>query len=160
VANPAIQAGKRAPAFTLPSTEDNRFRLTEQRGRWVVAFFYRKNSTNGCLKQVERFRDAKQFFQKEGAVVVGIGPGDLEAHSAFSKASRLNFPLLVDRDSMVAAKYGAWREKNVNGQSYIGLVRSTVLIDPSGKIVRVWDNVRVSHHVEKVLLALREERAK
>ena len=160
MANPVIQAGKRAPAFTLPSSKEHRFRLTEQRGRWVVAFFYRKDSTNGCLKQVENFRDANKVFQKEGAVVVGVGPGELDSHLDFSKSSRLDFPLLVDRDSKVAAKYGAWREKKVNGQSYMGLVRSTVLIDPSGKIARVWDNVRVNHHVEKVLQALREECAK
>ena len=158
--NPVLRAGKRAPAFTLPSSKERRFRLTEQRGRWVVAFFYRKDSTNGCLKQVEGFRDANEVFQSEGAVIIGVGPDDLASHVEFAQSCEANFPLLVDRDSKIAAKYGAWREKNVNGHRYMGLVRSTVLIDPSGRVARVWDNVRVNRHVGKVLQALREERAR
>mgnify|MGYP006164453433 FL=1 len=158
LANPLLHTGKRAPAFTLPSTEGEPFRLTEMRGLWVVAFFYAKDMRNGCVAHAEAFRDSAKDFDKEGAVVVGLCADSLESHQVFVQKSALNFPLLVDKDFRVATKYGAWREKKGNGSRYLGLVRSTFLIDPSGKVARVWDNVRSRSHVEKVLASLQEEK--
>ena len=91
-------------------------------------------------------------------MVVGLCADSLESHQVFVQKSALNFPLLVDKDFRVATKYGAWREKKGNGSCYLGLVRSTFLIDPSGKVARVWDNVRSKSHVEKVLASLQEEK--
>ncbi|MAW59744.1 MAG: thioredoxin-dependent thiol peroxidase [Planctomycetes bacterium] len=157
VANPSLEEGKRAPAFTLPSTEGGSFRLTEHRGRWVVAYFYPKDLTPGCTTEAENFRDALASFEDLGALVVGISPDPLERHERFVEKHDLNFPLLVDRDAKVASKYGVWRTKKNYGREYLGIVRSTFLIDPSGKVARLWDNIRVKGHVEKVLAALEEE---
>ena len=156
--NPILKEGTRAPAFTLPS-QNGKVRLTEQRGRWVVVYFYPKDDTPGCTTEACAFRDLKKEFEKQGAVVLGISPDDRDSHIRFAEKYDLSFPVLVDRDARVANKYGAWREKKNYGRTYLGIVRSSFLIDPSGKIVRIWDNVRVKGHVEKILATLREERA-
>ena len=96
----------------------------------------------------------------EKAVILGVSPDDLESHREFALDKGLPFELLVDRDSKVAGRYGVWREKNSHGRMYLGIVRSTFLIDPSGRIARIFDNLRVKGHVSKVLTALRSERDK
>lgn len=159
MANSVLTEGKRAPAFTLPSSEGDKFRLTEHRGRWVVVYFYPKDLTPGCTTEAENFRDRLRDFTKQGSVVVGISPDPIEQHEKFAGKLKLNFPLLTDRDAKVATKYGVWRTKKNYGREYLGLVRSTFLVDPSGKLARVWDNVRVKGHVDRVLQALEEERA-
>lgn len=159
MANPTLEEGKRAPAFTLPSTDGDKFRLTEHRGRWIIAYFYPKDLTPGCTTEAENFRDALDRFEDQGAVVVGISPDPMPQHEKFSAKLDLNFELLTDRDAKVASKYGVWRTKKNYGREYLGIVRSTFLIDPSGKIARVWDNIRVKGHVDKVLQALEEERS-
>ncbi len=157
--NPVLREGKRAPAFTLPATLEDRVRLTELRGRWVVLYFYPKDLTNGCTNQAKDFRDHLGEFEQHGAVVLGVSPCDLGRHERFTAEAELNFPLLVDRDSRVALKYGVWREKNNYGRKYLGIVRSTFVIDPSGRIAKIFDNVRVKGHVAKVLTALEEKLA-
>ena len=159
VTNPVLHEGKRAPAFTLPATLEDRVRLTELRGRWVVLYFYPKDLTAGCTAQACDFRDHMEAFDSLGVVVLGVSPDDLERHEAFAAQEDLNFPLLADRDSRVGLKYGAWRQKNNYGRKYMGVVRSTFVIDPSGKIARVFDNVRVRGHVAKVLAAVEEKMA-
>lgn len=156
VPNPLLAEGKRAPAFTLPSTNGERFRLTEHRGRWIVVFFYGKTQTVGTRAEVHEFQQALSEFQEFGCYLVGIGPDTLDSHRKLADAHELNFPLLADRDAKIAAKYGAWRIRKSGGREYYGSVRSTFLIDPSGKLARVWDNVRVKGHVERVRKALAE----
>lgn len=158
MANPTLEEGKRAPAFTLPSTEGDRFRLTEHRGRWIVVYFYPKDLTPGCTTEAENFRDQFDAFEEQGALVVGISPDPMPQHERFAEKLDLNFPLLTDRDAKVASKYGVWRTKKNYGREYLGIVRSTFLVDPSGKVARIWDNIRVKGHVDKVLQALAEER--
>lgn len=157
MANQVLQPGQRAPAFTLKSGDGETFRLTERRGRWVVAYFYPRDFTAGCTQEACDFRDARRDFARLGAELVGISPDDADTHADFAGELRLGFPLLADRDARVAARYGAWREKRSNGRSYDGIVRSTFLIDPAGRIAAVWDGVRVKGHAEKVLARLREE---
>jgi len=157
VANPILDAGKRAPAFTLPSTDGEKFRLTEHRGRWIVVYFYPKDLTAGCTTEAGDFQIALAQFEKLGAVVVGVSPDPMSQHEKFSAKLDLGFELLSDRDAKVASKYGVWRTKQNYGREYMGIVRSTFLVDPSGKLARVWDNIRVKGHVEKVLQALTEE---
>lgn len=158
MANPILEEGKRAPAFTLPSTDGEKFRLTEHRGRWIVVYFYPKDLTPGCTTEAENFRDQLAAFEDQGAVVVGISPDPMSQHEKFAAKLDLNFELLTDRDAKVASKYGVWRTKKNYGREYDGIVRSTFLIDPSGKIARIWDNIRVKGHVERVLQTLQEER--
>jgi peroxiredoxin Q/BCP len=157
VANPLLDAGKRAPAFTLPSTDGEKFRLTEHRGRWIVVYFYPKDLTAGCTTEANDFQAALTQFETLGAVVVGISPDPMTQHEKFAAKLDLEFELLSDRDAKVALKYGVWRTKKNYGREYMGIVRSTFLVDPSGKIARVWDNIRVKGHVDKVLQALTEE---
>ena len=159
MSNPVLQEGGRAPAFTLPATGEGRVRLTELRGRWVVLYFYPKDMTPGCTTEAQDFRDHLEAFEELGAVVLGVSPDELDRHEQFAEREGLEFPLLVDRDSRVAAKYGVWRQKVDYGRKYLGIVRSTFLIDPSGKLVRSFDNVRVKGHVAKVLACLEEKAA-
>lgn len=158
--NPVLSEGQRAPAFSLPSHDGERVRLTDLRGRWVVLYFYPKDMTPGCTAETVDFRDHHPAFRKEKAVVFGISPDDAETHRRFAEKTRAPFPLLVDRDSRVAEKYGVWREKAARGRKYLGIVRSTFLIDPDGRIVKIYDNLRVKGHVPKVLDALRSELAR
>ena len=157
LANTVLDVGKRAPAFTLPNAHGERTRLTDLRGRWVVLYFYAKDGANGCTSQARAFRDAHQQFEESGAVILGVGPDGCESHAAFIKAEKLCFDLLVDRDSKLAIRYGACREKGRSGFRYYGIVRSTFLIDPSGRIVHIWDNLRVHGHVARVLKRFTEE---
>lgn len=157
MANHVLKPGCRAPAFTLKSGDGSAVRLTERKGKWVVVYFYPKNFTSGCTQEACEFRDARKELAKLGAEVIGISPDPAESHAEFAGQLRLGFPLLSDRDAKVAAKYGVWREKAQSGRRYQGIVRSTFLIDPAGKIAAVWDNVRVKGHTDKVLARLYEE---
>lgn len=121
-----------------------------------MVFFYGKNHTAGARAEVKEFHDALAAFQKLGSYLVGISPDPLELHQELADGLRLRFPLLADRDAKVASKYGAWRIRKSGGREYYGSVRSTFLIDPSGKLARVWDNVRVKGHVDRVRTALAE----
>ena len=116
MANPLLRAGDRAPAFTLPADDGARARLTEYRGRWVVLYFYPRNGTPGCTRQARSFQEYQAEFEDLGARVLAASPDDRGGHAAFSEAEELTFPLLIDRDAKVAAKYGVWREKRQGGR--------------------------------------------
>lgn len=160
MANPVLREGLRAPAFTLPSQLGGKVRLTDLRGRWVVVYFYPKDMTPGCTSEACDFRDLSEEFEEEETVILAVSPDRLDSHERFALKHDLPFDLLVDRDSRVAKKYGVWREKTSHGRKYMGIVRSTFVVDPSGKVARVFDNVRVKGHVEKVLTVLKAERAR
>lgn len=157
MANHVLKPGQRAPAFTLKSGDGSAVRLTERKGKWVVVYFYPKDFTAGCTQEACEFRDVRRDLARLGAEVIGISPDSAESHAEFAASLRLGFPLLADRDAKVAARYGVWREKALAGRRYPGIVRSTFLIDPAGKIAAVWDNVRVKGHTDKVLARLRAE---
>ncbi len=155
--NPNLSSGDRAPAFTLTAGDGERFRLTEQRGRWGVIFFYPKDKTATCSGGARDFQERLGEFESLGAFVVGVSPDDPKSHAEFAACECLEFPLLADRTLKTASKYGVWRNKKNGGRDFVGLVRGTFLIDPSGRLAHVWDNVRVKGHAEKVLSALRAE---
>jgi len=155
--NPVLRVGLRAPSFTLDATRTDRFRLTEMRGRWVVLYFYNKDGTPGCTAEACDFRDLYAEFKRRGAIVVGASACQIDSHEDFARELGLPYPLVCDHDRKVAAKYGVWRDKQQNSHRYLGLVRSTVLIDPGGKVARVFDNARVKGHAAKVLAALDKE---
>jgi peroxiredoxin Q/BCP len=149
-----IEPGQKAPAFTLTADDGSKVRLSDLRGRPVVLYFYPKDDTPGCTKEACAFRDQKAKLQKLGAAVLGISVDSVESHGKFRDKYKLNFPLLVDADHKVAAKYGAWREKNMYGKKSMGIQRSTFLVDSTGKVARVWKAVKVDGHDEQVLAAL------
>ena len=149
-----IQEGKKAPAFTLPSSEGGRVNLKKLRGKPVVLYFYPKDDTPGCTREACAFRDSQGALKKKGAVVLGVSGDSLASHEKFTGKYKLNFPLLSDADRAVAKKYGAWGEKVLYGKRFIGMIRSTFVIDALGVVRKVFPRVRVDGHAEQVLKAL------
>jgi peroxiredoxin Q/BCP len=151
-----IEVGQMAPSFSL-SDQDGEVRSLEgARGGWVVLFFYPKDDTPGCTKEACGFRDALPHFGQLGAHIWGISADDASAHQKFARKFELNYPLLVDPDKQALEAYGAWVEKSMYGKKYMGVQRMTVLVDPEGKVARVWPKVSPEGHAEEVEAALRD----
>lgn len=151
-----LEEGAKAPAFTLADDNGNKVKLGDFKGSPVVVYFYPKDDTPGCTKEACAFRDRSSELTKLGVKVLGISPDDVKSHGKFRDKFKLNFPLLADPDHAVAEKFGAWREKVLYGKKSIGIVRSTFLIDATGKIARVWRSVKVDGHDAKVIEAVQE----
>jgi peroxiredoxin Q/BCP len=151
-----IEAGKKAPDFTLPSSEGGEISLKALRGRPVVLYFYPKDDTPGCTREACAFRDASARLKRSGAVVLGVSPDSVASHDKFRKKYRLNFPLLADADKAVAKRYGAFGEKVMYGKKVVGMIRSTFVIDAEGVVRKVFPRVKVDGHDEQVLAALAE----
>lgn len=151
----AIDEGKAAPAFTLQDTDGTKVSLKDLKGRNVVVYFYPKDDTPGCTKEACGFRDLWADIEKTGTVVLGVSPDDGASHRKFVDKYQLPFTLLSDPDKKVMEKYGAWGEKNMYGKKTMGVIRSTVLIGPDGKVKKHWKRVaKAETHPEKVLEAL------
>ena len=151
-----IEAGRKAPAFTLKADDGSKVKLSELAGSPVVLYFYPKDDTPGCTKEACAFQERTKDLSKFGAVVLGVSPDDEASHTKFKDKYGLDFTLLVDADHKVAEKYGAWREKNMYGKKSMGIQRSTFLIDADGKVAKVWKRVKVDGHDQQVLDALAE----
>lgn len=157
-----IEPGKKAPAFTLPDQNGDKHALKDCVGKPIVLFFYPKDDTSGCTKEACQFRDQLPDFTKAKALVFGISPDGVESHRKFVDKHDLNFTLLADdaRDKddnpKTCHKYGVWQEKSMYGRKYMGVVRTTYLIAPDGKVARRWDKVKVPGHADAVLEAIRE----
>jgi peroxiredoxin Q/BCP len=151
-----IEEGQKAPAFTLTADDGKKVKLSDFAGKPVVLYFYPADDTPGCTREACAFRDASAPLKKAGAVVLGVSPDDTASHVKFRDKFKLNFPLLSDTDHKLAEKYGVWREKNMYGKVSMGIQRSTFLIDPAGKVAKVWKRVQVDGHDQKVLEALNE----
>ena len=156
-ATPAV--GDLAPAFTLVDDAGASQDLAAQRGRWVVLFFYPKDFTPGCTTEVCDFRDRASDFEAAGATVWSISVLDADSKARFKAEHGLTFPLLADPDHEVAERYGVWLEKKNYGKTYWGIGRTTFLIDPAGRVARVWSKVKVDGHAADVLEAVREASA-
>jgi thioredoxin-dependent peroxiredoxin len=150
-----IEEGKKAPAFSLNDEAGKRVKLADFAGKYVVLYFYPKDDTPGCTKEACSFRDEHSKLEKAGAVVLGVSPDDEKRHVKFIEKYQLPFTLLADPEHAVAEKYGAWGEKNNYGKKYMGIVRSTFLIGPDGKVAKVWPKVKPEGHAEEVLDVLR-----
>jgi len=151
----AIEEGKAAPAFTLQDTDGNKVALKDLEGKNVVVYFYPKDDTPGCTKEACGFRDLWGDIEKTGAVVLGVSPDDGASHRKFVDKYQLPFTLLSDPDKKVMEKYGAFGEKNMYGKKTMGVIRSTVLIGPDGKVKKHWKRVaKAETHPEKVLEAI------
>lgn len=150
------EVGEKAPAFTLPDQSGKPVKLSDYKGKAVVLYFYPKDDTPGCTREACAFRDEHSALVKAGAVVLGVSPDDTSSHAKFAGKYKLPFPLLADKDHSVSEKYGAWGEKTLYGRKFLGITRSTFLIDGSGKVARVWPRVKVDGHAEQVREGLAE----
>ncbi len=147
--------GDLAPSFSLPDDAGDTQSLEAQRGRWLVLFFYPKDFTPGCTTEVCEFRDLSAEFEAAGATVWSVSVLDAESKAKFKVKHGLNFPLLADPDHEVAERYGVWVEKKNYGKTYFGIQRATFLVDPDGRIARVWPKVKVDGHAAEVLDVVR-----
>lgn len=154
-----LTKGEAAPSFTLPADSGTDVSLADFAGRWLVLYFYPRDSTPGCTKQALAFRDFLDAFKERNAAVLGISRDSIASHCKFRDAQSLNFPLLSDKDAKVHEAYGAFGEKTLYGKKVMGALRTTVLISPDGKVARIFPNVKVPGHAEAVLAALDELQA-
>ena len=151
-----LSVGSIAPDFTLPDQDETLHTLKDYRGHWVVLYFYPKDDTPGCTKEACNFRDEKGRLEELGAVVLGVSADDVKSHKKFQGKYGLNFPLLSNPEKDMIQAYGAWGLKTFMGKQYEGVFRYTYLIDPSGRIARVWDKVKPDEHAAEVAEALAE----
>lgn len=149
-----LKIGDPAPPFTLLDTKGRQVSLADFKNRTVVLYFYPKDNTPGCTKEACSFRDHYAAFSRKKTVVFGISPDDERSHQKFTDKFELPFPLLCDTDHKVASAYGAWGKKALYGRTFMGILRSTFVIGPDGKIQHIFDKVKVDRHAEDVLEAL------
>ncbi len=150
------EKGQQAPDFTLSNQDGRAVSLRDFREKWVVLYFYPKDNTSGCTLEAKDFTCLVEQFAKKNAVVIGVSPDSISSHQKFIAKQELNLNLLSDPDKTALQAYGAWRLKKNYGREYMGVVRSTFLIDPEGVVRQVWDKVRAKGHAEKVLSTLTE----
>lgn len=151
-----LNIGDPAPALALPDENGTIHDLANQRGKWTVVYFYPNDDSPGCTTEACGFRDAMEDVSGEGATVWGVSPNGPDSHRTFSQKYDLNFTLLSDEDHAVADQYGAWGLKTSFGVEKMGLIRSTVLVDPEGKVARTWPKVSPEGHPAEVIAALQE----
>lgn len=150
-----IIENEKAPAFKLKNTQGDTVQLSDLKGKYVVLYFYPKDDTPGCTKEACSFRDLKGSFDKNNAVILGISPDEEQSHEKFIQKYDLNFDLLCDPSKKTMEKYGAWGEKNMYGKVTMGVIRSTLLIDPDGIVIKHWKRVsKADQHPSKVLEVL------
>lgn len=150
-----VEEGQPAPTFSLPSDTGETVALEDLRGTPVVLYFYPRDDTPGCTAQACGIRDAWGEFEQAGAVVLGVSTDDESSHAKFKAKYDLPFTLLADTDHEVSAAYGVWGEKSYAGKTYMGIERSTFVIDPDGTVARVFRKVKPAEHADQVLEALR-----
>jgi peroxiredoxin Q/BCP len=151
---PALSPGDTAPDFTLPESGGGTRSLHDLRGKKVILFFYPKDDTSGCTKEACGFRDSYEEYRGVNAEILGISPDDVKSHDKFAAKYKLPFPLLADVDHQVSEAYGAWGQKSLYGRNYMGMIRTTYLIDGDGKVQKVWAKVKPAEHSREVLSAV------
>jgi peroxiredoxin Q/BCP len=149
----SVDAGDKAPSFTLPTDGGGKISLEDLKGKTVVLYFYPKDDTSGCTAEACAFRDALPDFSKVKAEVIGVSRDPVKKHDKFKEKYELTFPLASDEDGKVCDAYGTWVEKSMYGRKYMGIERSTFLIDGKGVIRNVWRKVKVPGHADEVLKA-------
>jgi peroxiredoxin Q/BCP len=154
-----LEEGTTAPDFTLAADGGGEVTLSDYRGKQVVLYFYPKDDTPGCTTEACNFRDDYSEILAAGAVVLGVSPDSVQSHDKFKNKFELPFPLLSDPDHEIAELYGAWGEKKMFGKAYMGIIRSTFVIDRQGKIVKVFPKVRPKNHSQEVLAVLTADQA-
>ena len=149
-----IKENTKAPIFKLPSTNKTNYSLKESIGKYVIIYFYPKDDTPGCTLETNDFNKLISKFKKLGCDVYGISKDSLKSHNKFKEKYKIKFDLLADEDLKVLKKYKVWGKKKFMGKEFMGTIRSTFLIDKKGKIIKVWDNVKVKDHAKEVLETL------
>ena len=151
-----IDTGSRAPVFTLVDQDGSKVKLSDFNGQWIVLYFYPKDDTPGCTTEACEFTTHLKQFEKLKAVVLGVSPDSSASHQKFIDKYKLKFPLLSDPDKKVMEKYGAFGPKKMYGKEVVGVIRSTFIIDPKGKVAYAWRKVKAAGHAEKVHQKLTE----
>lgn len=150
-----LQVGQQAPDFDLPRDGGGSIRLSSLRGKPVVLYFYPKDDTSGCTAEAIDFSELKPEFENAGAVIIGMSPDSPKKHDKFKTKHNLSIDLVSDEDKQVLEGWGVWAEKSMYGRKYMGVERTTFLIDAEGKIARIWPKVKVPGHAAEVLEAVR-----
>ena len=154
-----IREGRKAPAFNLPSSTGGKLALKDLAGKYVIVYFYPRDNTPGCTTEAIDFNKALRKIKARDAVVVGVSKDSIESHCKFADKYDLKFALLSDPDGKMLEKYDAWGEKNMYGKKSMGIIRSTLLIGPDGKVIKHFPKVKVKGHVDAVIDALNEARS-
>jgi len=150
-----LNVGDVAPEIELPIYPEGTLKLSDYRGHWVIVYFYPKDSTPGCTTESCEFRDALLDFSASNAKIVGVSRDSLKSHANFTTKQELNFPLISDTETALCEAFDVWRLKKNYGKEYMGIERSTFIINPEGKVAEVWRKVRVKEHVATVLEMLK-----
>lgn len=151
-----IRENKKAPAFSGVDQHGEKHALKNYAGKWVLLYFYPKDNTPGCTTEAENFRDHLKKFKNRNLEVIGVSTDSVESHKKFADKFKLKFPLLADTDKKIVEKYGVWGEKKFMGKTYMGTMRHSFLIDPDGKVRKVYDSVKPKEHAQEVLKDLDE----
>lgn len=145
-----LNIGDKAPAFCLPDAENKKVCLKDFKGKWLVLYFYPKDNTSGCTREAVDFTSGIKDFKKMNAIVVGVSPDSVASHMNFINKHALRVILLSDQEHEVLKEYGVWQKKSMYGREYYGVVRTTFVVDPKGKIVQKWEKVKVAGHADAV----------
>lgn len=151
-----LEVGKKAHDFSLLNQNEEKIALKDFIGQKVVLYFYPKDDTSGCTKEACSFSDDLPKFSKIDAVILGVSPDSVKSHKKFSEKYKLKFDLLADEEKLVLEKYGVWKEKSMYGRKYMGVERTTFIIDEKGKIKKIFNKVKVDGHNNEVLEALKD----
>ena len=149
-----LKINSKAPTFTIPSTKMNNYSLKDSLGKNVVLYFYPKDDTPGCTIETNEFNKLQAKFKKLNCEILGISKDNLKSHDKFRDKYKIKFDLLADEEKKVLKKYKVWAKKKFMGREFMGIVRTTFLIDKKGKILKVWENVKVKDHAKEVLETL------
>ena len=149
-----IKENTKAPLFNLPSTNNNNYSLKDSLGNYVIIYFYPKDDTPGCTLETNDFNRLLPKFKKLNCEILGVSKDNLKSHDKFKHKYKIKFDLLADEELKVLKKYKVWGKKKFMGREFMGIIRSTYLIDKNGKILKVWDNVKVKDHAKEVLKTL------
>jgi peroxiredoxin Q/BCP len=150
-----LEVGKKAPDFSLLNQDEKKIFLKDFIGQKVVLYFYPKDDTSGCTKEACSFSDSLPKFSKIDAVILGVSPDSVKSHKKFSEKYKLKFDLLADEEKKVVEKYGVWKEKSMYGRKYMGVERTTFIIDEKGKIKKIFNKVKVDGHSKEVIETLK-----
>ena len=150
-----LKKGNKAPDFKLPDQDGKMHKLSDYKGKWVLLYFYPKDNTPGCTVEACSMRDNMSNFEEMKTVVLGVSVDSVQSHDKFSKKYKLPFPILSDSGKKVVQLYGVWQKKKLYGREYMGTIRTSFLIDPKGKISKVYGSVQPKDHTNKVLLDIK-----
>jgi len=151
-----IKENSKAPNFKLPSSNNKNFEINKSLDQYLVIYFYPRDNTPGCTNEAKDFSKLYKEFKKLNCEIFGISKDDVDSHKKFISKFKIPFQLLSDEKITALKKYGAWGEKNMYGKKFMGIKRTTVLINPKGKIIKIWNNVKVKDHAKEVLSCLKE----